>query len=170
MGYCSGSEGGFISDYHYRKASEYWRSLKSESSASVVTTPPVSTQDDGAANSATGANFGPTPSAAASPREYAGALALSGRIRAGGIWNIGQAELSRKGPRPPVQNGEYTLTLYDSAGIQLYGEPLATTHLNEGEESFWAARTPLPLRTAREIVISDAQGNEVLRQNLPELE
>ena len=54
-------------------------------------------------------------------------------------------------------------------GAQLYEEPLAPIQVSEGDESFWAARTPIPLRTASEAVILDPQGNEVRRQALPNL-
>lgn len=150
---------GFISDYNYRKASEYWLSVGSETSTNMVST---------AAASFEGAPTGEIQTA--STYTGTGSLALSGRIGAGGAWILGQAQLSGREPRPPTEDGEYNLRLFDSAGVQVYEEPLTVIQLTEGEESFWAARTPLPLRTAREIVILDGQGNEVLRQTLPSLE
>ena len=76
-------------------------------------------------------------------------LALSGQINADGVWSLGQVQISERGPRPPAENGEYRLLLFDSAGVQVYEESLAVIQLSEGEESLWAARTPLPLRPAR---------------------
>ncbi len=150
---------GFISDYNYRKASEYWLSVESETSTDMVLTAAVSSGEAPTGETQTVSTYAGT-----------GSLALSGQIGVEGAWSLGQAQLSERGPRPPAEDGEYLLRLFDSAGVQVYEEPLAIILLTEGEESFWAARTPLPLRTAREIVILDDQGNEVLRQFLPDLE
>ena len=153
MSYCGGIRS--ISDYNYRKAAEYWLSLGTGSSG--VSTSPVFTEKHDSQTYAT---------------EEAGSLALSGRIGAGGVWSLTQAQLSQRDPRPPAADGEFTLILFDSAGVRIYAEPLSITNLSDsnGNASLWAARTPLPMRPAREILILDSQGNEVLRQLLPELE
>ena len=88
---------------------------------------------------------------------------------ADGAWRLSQAQLSDRAPRAPAENGEFTLLLFDGAGVRVYSEPLALIEASQGGESFWAARVPLPLRTAREIAILDADGNEVLRETLPNL-
>ena len=173
MSYCTVAN--FISDYHYRKAFEYRRALKSRFGASMDTTSAVTTlAEAGAENQAVDGNFAPMSSATASDAESSGSLALAGRIGADSVWSLDQAALSLRDPRPPPLPGEHTLVLYDGAGVQLYSEPLAVTHIHThlrgDDESFWAARTPLPLRAAREIIIFDSRGNEMLRRNLPELE
>ena len=155
MSYCT--EIDFISDYHYRKAWDYWRARGPYSSTSSVTTAAVTT--DGT----------PTVSTQAASAEATQSLALSGGISAEGVWSLGQAQISERGPRPPAEDGEYRLILFDAAGVQVYEEPLALIEISDSDESFWAARTPMPLRTAAEVVILDAQGNEVLRQSLPDL-
>ena len=160
MSYCT--EIDFISDYHYEKAWDYWRRQGSYSSTSSVSTAAVTTEGttDGT----------PTVSTRAASAEAAQSLALSGGINAEGVWSLEQAQVSERGPRPPADHGEYRLILYDAAGVQVYEEPLARIEISDSDESFWAARTPLPLRTAAEIVILDPQGNEVLRETLPELD
>lgn len=166
MSYCT--EIDFISDYHYEKAWDYWRRngtySRSRSAASAAVTAEAA---DGAAPGIGGTPMGATVAAAAVETR---SLALSGGISAEGVWSLGQAQLSERGPRPPADDGEYLLILYDAAGVQVYEEPLAPVEIGDSADSFWAARTPLPLRTAAEIVILDPQGNEVLRQALPELE
>ncbi len=169
MSYCGATK--FISGYNYGKASEYWLSFEPGSGAGIstgtsVAEAPVEISPTADSDGGTGG----ISTQAASTSDATGSLALSGGISAEGVWSLGQAQLSERGPRPPAEDGEFTLVLFDSAGVQVYDEPLAVIQISEGEESFWAARTPLPLRTAAEIVILDPQGNEVLRQALPELE
>ncbi|MXY91011.1 MAG: hypothetical protein F4Y89_10810 [Gammaproteobacteria bacterium] len=156
MSYCT--EIDFISDYHYEKAWDYWREYGTYSRANSVSTAAVTTEGT------------PTGSTQAASSEAPQSLALSGGITADGVWSLSQAQVSGRGPRPPAEDGEYRLILYDDAGVQVYEEPLARIAIGDSDESFWAARTPLPLRTAAEIVILDAQGSEVLRQTLPDLE
>ena len=156
MSYCT--EIDFISDYHYEKAWNYWRGYGTYSSAGSDSTAAVTSRRTPA---------GPTQAAAA---EATRSLALSGVISADGVWSLSQAQISERGPRPPAEDGEYRLILYDDTGAQVYEEPLARIEISDSDESFWAARTPLPSRTPAEIVILDAQGNEVLRQTLPALD
>ncbi len=160
MSYCT--EIDFISDYHYEKAWDYWRRHGPYSSTSSVSTAAVTTEGTPTSGGT------PMSSTQAASADTAQSLALSGGISAEGVWSLGQAQLSERGPRPPAQDGEHRLILYDAAGVQVYEEPLARIEISDSEESFWAARTPL--RTAAEIVILDPQGNEVLRETLPELE
>ena len=101
------------------------------------------------------------------PPEAPGALALSGRIDAGGAWSLTHARQSLKGPRAPAPDGAHTLILLDAEGRELHREPLSAQALSHGEGGGWAARTPLPASPAREIVILDARGTAVLRQALP---
>ena len=166
MSYCT--EIDFISDYHYEKAWDYWRRngtySRTRGSASAV----VATEAAEGAAPAIGGIGGALPGTTlAAAAEETRSLALSGGISAEGVWSLGQAQLSERGPRPPAEDGEYTLILFDAAGVQVYEEALAPIEVGDSDESFWAARTPLPLRTAAEIVILDPQGNEVLRQTLP---
>ena len=164
MSYCT--ELKLISDYNYRKASEYWLAFGAQSGAgaggvrtsagAVTTASPAAEDSDAHAAEGTYAENGAS-------------IALSGRIGAGGVWRLTQAELSGRRPRPPANDGEYTLILFDAAGAQVHAEPLAVSSPSVGDESFWAARTPIPLRQPREVAILDADGNEVLRETLPDL-
>ncbi len=147
MSYCT--ELKLISDYNYRRAAEYWLAFGTQTNTSPVTS-------------------GPAPqNHTASRTGNEGSIALSGRISASGIWSLTQARQSTRQPRPPAGNGEHTLLLFDEAGVQVHSEPLAVLPLSRGDETFWAARTPVPPRDPYEIVILDTQGNEVLRQVLP---
>lgn len=162
MSYCGDFH--HITDYHYRLAAEYWLSIKAAANSGAATLPAGQTGEESSSGSA---QF---LTQAASSAGDTGSVALSGRITAAGVWSLSQAQLSERAPRSPPEDGEYTLILFDSAGIQLYSEPLTAMALSEGDDSFWAARTPPPLRAVREIVILDAAGDEALRQPLPELE
>ena len=161
MSYCDASL--FISGYNYSRAAEYWLSFRSEFSGFDGRELTASTAfgEEGAADA---------ESVQTTSTERAASLALSGRIGAGGGWSLTQAQLSDRAPRPAAEDGEFTLVLFDGAGARVYAEPLAVMEVSEGDEMFWAARTPLPPRAAREIAIVDARGNEVLRQALPDLE
>ena len=72
-------------------------------------------------------------------------------------------------PVDDTASRDHFFPLIADGGVQLYEEPLAPIQVSEGDESFWAARTPMPLRTASEVVILDPQGTEVLRETLPNL-
>ena len=152
MSYCTDDDKNFISDYYYRQASEYWLSFGTQSSTSAVRT----TRDDyQSAN--TQSIYSP---------DAEGSLAFFGTVRADGVWTLEQAQYSNRRSRPPASSESYILRLFDAAGIQLYSEPLGTSSLSEGDEAHWVARTPMPLRAVTEIVILDADGNEVLRETL----
>ena len=156
----------FVSDYHYRKALSYWLStaqtLDSAASSMVGPTGAASGLGPASTNLPT-ANPGQT----GLPSDTTGGLALSGVVDASGVWSLTHSQSTEKGPRPPSPDGEYTLILFDADGVELYREPLSVVRLSHGGEGGWAARTPRPMRPAREMVILNAQGVAVLRQILP---
>ena len=156
MSYCVDEDKHFISDYYYRQASEYWLSSGSQSSTSAVITNPVTYYGNGQSDNQT--------AAATANRS----LALVGMVNAGGVWTLEQSKYSERQPRTSTINGEHTLVLFDNAGIQLHSEPITVSDVSHGEERFWAARTPIPLRPATEIAIFDADGNQVFRESLPD--
>lgn len=160
MSYCG--DGHFISNYNYSKLVDYWLAQGIRTSTSMVTS--LAAGEDAAAGAIPGVN---SRRSAVSPAS-GGSLALSGVIDDAEVWRLDQARLSEKAPRQSAEHGDYTLLLLDSAGVRLYAEPLAVMHIKENGGRMWAARTPLPLRRAEEIVIVDAEGSEVLRQSLPE--
>ncbi len=153
MSYCAEYWWISISDYHYRKASEFWLAFNDQYSTSAVSTSFVLAAGSEARSSTKGID----------------SLALAGRIDAAGRWSLTQARHSRKAPRPPIRDGEFTLILLDSEEARVLSEPLAALRMTDGEDAFWLARVPLPLRTARQILIIDTQGNELLREPLPDL-
>ena len=177
MSYCT--ERKLISDYNYRLAAEYWLAWDAGTGAGAamsavgaeVEPPPGESAAPGDADALAGqgAAGGVSVQAAATEPDRA-SVAFSGVVDAGGVWRLSQAQFSARAPRSPPGDGEFTLILFDGAGVQIHSEPLTVMTPSEGEESFWAARTPPPLRPAREIAILDAQGNELLRQTLTELD
>ena len=152
MSYCTDDDKNFISDYYYRQASEYWLSFGTQSNTSAVRT----TRDDYQSANA---------QSIYSPNAE-GSLAFFGIVSADGVWTLEQAQYSNQRSRLPASSESYILRLFDAAGIELYSEPLGTSSLSEGDEAHWVARTPMPLRAVTEIVILDADGNEVLRETL----
>ena len=165
MSYCGTQQ--FVSDYHYREVSAYWRSEGPQQPAGVV--PTVVFGGDGFGVGGAAAN-GP----AAAPRQFVtapdrpGGVALSGRVDAAGEWSLTHVQRTEKGPRAPSADGAYTLVLFDADGLELYREPLAADALSDGPESGWAARVPIPPQPAREVAILNAEGVAVLRTALPE--
>ena len=167
MSYCR--EHSFVSDYHYRKASEYWRSTASATDTSAAHT--IETSGGESRWSPASANSPPpVTSQAGSDSAGTGGLALSGRIHASGEWTLTHAQTTEKQARAPPLDGPHTLILIDGDGVELYREPLSVNVFSEGGEAGWAARTPVPAQPAREVAILDAQGVAVLREELPVFE
>ena len=167
MSYCTVL--GFISDYHYEKAVSHWVQRTSDQDARLSQT---LKQAFNAFLSGAGSSgpFGASLDTVAAEQDADGGLALSGRVRSTGEWSLTHAQRTDREPRPPAPNGEFTLIMFDDDGEELYREPLSVIPYSEGGEAGWAARTPVPQRPAREMVIEDATGNEVLRQELPVLD
>ena len=166
MSYCRSES--FVSDYHYRKASEYWLST-----AQTVdpASPKVVAQTGVGGLGPASANRDPAEAGRPEPAsDSAGGLALSGRVDAAGVWSLTHSQPTEKGARAPAPDGALTLILFDGNGVELYREPLTVNDFSEGDEAGWAARTPAPARPAREVAILDAQGAAVLREVLPESE
>ena len=158
---CYGGKEKFVSDYHYRKAVEYWLGTVG-TTGGIGTVPHVG----GVSLGGQGPSSQSIASTSSPPMESTGALALSGRIDATGTWSLTHAQRSKMGPRPPAPDGEFTLILFDDDGLELYREPLTRVFLSQGLHSGWAARTPIPEPAARQLVILDSEGTTVLRANL----
>ena len=167
MSYCA-KDWRHISDYHYRKASDYWlgtaTGAASRTARTVVRGIAQRGLGSGGSNLSSPVAGPPAPDAAGE-----GGLALSGRIDAAGRWSLTHVQLAEKGPRPP-QDGDFTLILLDNDGAELHRESLAPSALSEGDVGAWAVRTPIPAPAPGELVIRDAQGEIVLRDELPALE
>ena len=185
MSYCGQYE--FVSAYQYRKAANFrlGRHLVTSASggrpfarsalAAQRTGTPVgqstSVPQQPAQGSDDVAGFGLSePEQLVLEADAGGGLALSGRIDASGLWSLTQAQTTARGPRAPPPDGSFTLILLDEAGEELYREPLSVNSLSHGDEAGWAARTPVPTGTARQLAVVDSAGVEVLRQELPALE
>ena len=167
MSYCRGIY--LISDYHYRKASDFW--LQAASAGNAVAVQPSGQTGGNSPRSLNSVNQ-PSPVArqGSSVSAAVGGLAMSGRVDANGVWSLTHTQRTEKGPRAPSPDGTFTLFLFDEDEVELYQEPLSISFYSEGSEGGWAARTPLPTRPAREVVIVDANGMTVLRATLPEYE
>ena len=166
MSYCGNLK--FVSDYHYRRASDYLRTRVPPRPAAASLLP---------AWTGGGAGLGPAsanPPSADGPlagpvSEVSASVALTGRIDAAGEWSLTHAQESAKGPRAPSPDGAYTLVLFDADGLELHREPVSADAVSHGPEAGWAARVPVTPRPARELAILDAQGIAVLRTALPAL-
>ena len=163
MSYC-GSEH-LISDYNYRKATEYWLGT-APATGDLTAGPPLSRFTPRGPEFSNSNQNSPAFGQQAPDAQDAAGLALSGRIDTVGNWSLTHVQRTQKGARPP-QGAGHTLILLDGDGSELYREPLAPSPLSEGDEGGWAARTPLPEVPARRVVILDPQGTEVLREALP---
>lgn len=167
MSYCR--ESSFISDYHYRKATDYRLRRASATRSSMAQS---LAQTGGLSPNGAGVSGGAPPvvvsQANADPAR--GGLALSGRIDRFGAWRLTHAQLTERGPRPPGLDGTFTIILLDVNGTELYREPLTPISLSDGGEAGWASRMPVPPRPARQVVVLDPQGETVLQDTLPLLE
>lgn len=167
MSYCR--ESSFISDYHYRKATDYRlrtaSATRSSMAQSLAQTGGLSPNGAGVSGSAP-----PIVVSQANADPARGGLALSGRIDRFGAWRLTHAQLTERGPRPPGLDGTFTIILLDVNGTELYREPLTPISLSDGGEAGWASRMPVPPRPARQVVVLDPQGETVLQDTLPLLE
>lgn len=167
MSYCR--ESSFISDYHYRKATDYRlrtaSATRSSMGQSLAQTGGLSPNGAGVSGSAP-----PIVVSQANADPARGGLALSGRIDRFGAWRLTHAQLTERGQRPPGLDGAFTIVLLDINGTELYREPLTPISLSDGGEAGWASRMPVPPRPARQVVILDPQGETVLQDELPLLE
>ena len=163
MSYCGSDH--LISDYNYRKATEYWLGTASATRGLTARPPVIRFTPRGSGLSSPNRNS-PVLAQQVPDAQDAVGLALSGRIDTAGTWSLTHVQRTQKGARPP-RGGGHTLILLDGDGSELYREPLAPSPLSEGGEGGWAARTPLPEAPARRVVILDPQGREVLREALP---
>ena len=164
MSYCGDSS--FVSDYNYTKALKY--RLLTGGPVGATAAQPLGQGVGGPRWSPQSADQPPTGVRRAIPASASGGgLALSGRVDASGAWSLTHAQGTEKGPRAPWPDGEFTLILFDADGVELYREPLSVTAFSHGGAAGWAARTPEPARSAREVVILNAQGETVLSEALP---
>ena len=158
MSYCGNEH--LISDYHYRKATNYW--LRTS-----TVTRTLGAQYQFRSLSAQGmqpSNQSPPTSGQAT--QGSGALALSGRIDSSGAWSLTHAQTTEKPPRSPSPGGEFTLILFDAGGTELFREQLAPATLSHGNEGGWAARTPLTNPATNQVVILNQQRVPVLRAEI----
>ena len=178
----------FVSDYQYRRALNYRRALHPAAAGvtGVGTPAPAGAAAQGGAGAVGGAGAAGQASAGSAGQAAPGAagqagsgslragpasteeggLALSGGVDSSGQWRLTHAVGTDRGPRAPAPDGQFTLILYDEDGAELYREPLSIHPLSEGGEAGWAARTPVPDSPAHEVAILDADGAEVLREEL----
>ena len=155
----------FPSDYHYRKASEYWLGTRS------ATVDPVDLNLARSSRIRVTQSSAPEGRLSANTERGAGGLALSGRVDESGAWSLTHSQTTEKGPRPPAPDGEFMLILLDDNGVELYREPFSVFALSHSGEAGWAARIPLvAARSAREMTILNDQGVAVLRSELPAIE
>ena len=122
------SEHKFSSDYHYRKASEYWLGTRS-TERDRVAGDALRSRPIRLGRSAT------TAGQAIVDSRNAGGLALSGRVDDSGAWSLTHTQTTEKGPRPPAPDGEFTLILLDEDGVELYREPLSVIAISHCSEA-----------------------------------
>ena len=167
MSYCG--QYAFVSDYNYRHASLY--RLRNHSATGTLGVQAFTQSGGTAQRTPRSANqTSPGTPRTIQASDAGGGLALSGRIGSSGEWSLTHAQSTDKGPRAPAPEGPFTLILFDGDGEELYREPLTISVVSHGGEAGWAARTPVPTRPVRQVVILDAQGVEVLREALQVLE
>ncbi|MDE0003907.1 MAG: M66 family metalloprotease [Rhodospirillaceae bacterium] len=168
MSYC---EPWFISDYHFRKAANHWLGTRAGTGPSARSSWKVhigsGTVSWGRAPMAAKSATVQTPQKRASDR--AESLAVSGRVDPAGRWSLTHAQTSRKAPRSPGSYESHTLILQDQEGAELHREHLAIYPVSVGGGAGWAARVPLPPIPAAVVLIVDAQGETVMRQELNDL-
>ena len=158
MSYCGNEH--LISDYHYRKATNYWLGTSTSTRA-------LGAQYQFRSLSAQGAqSSNQSPPTSGQPTQGSGALALSGRIDSSGTWSLTHAQATEKPPRSPPPGGEFTLILFDAGGTELFREQLAPATLSHGNEGGWAARTPLTHPAPNQVVILNQQRVPVLRAEI----
>ena len=148
MGYCNPD---YISDYNYEKAMGWGervrKALARNASATVQASPEGTVGEAG----------GPLDMAPAEPR----GLALSGIVDEHGAWSLYSSAPSMQPARNDMP-GEFTLTLYDDAGIELYRQSMGVEEISHSNMRTWAVRTPIQVREVHSVRIRDEAGELLL--------
>ena len=160
MSYCFPA---FISDYYYRQAADHWLAEAAQGSTIKVLNK---------AGAPSRGSLGVVPKRTPSPSEVEtisesdAGIAVSGHVDEAGRWFLSHTQRTRKSPRAPKFDSDFTLILQDAAGVEMHREPVTAQPLSHGDRAVWAARVPILPRPARLLLIIDAQGGTVLSEVL----
>lgn len=95
-------------------------------------------------------------------------LALSGSVDEHGFWSLFASSTSTMPPRIDAP-GNFTLTVHDDAGVELYRHPLATAEVSNPsthQTATWAIRIPMQPREVHTIRIRNTAGDLLLDNNV----
>ena len=137
----------YISDYNYEKAmgwGERVREALARNASATVQASPRGT---------VGESSGPLDMAPAEPRS----LALSGIVDEHGGWSLYSSAPSTQPARNDMP-GEFTLTLYDDAGVELHRQSMGVEEISHSNMRMWAVRTPIQVREVHSVRIRDEEG------------
>ena len=149
MSYCHPE---YISEYHYEKAMGWGDRIRTVL-ARNETTIAVSPDSDGVP----GKPRTPLDMAPLSPIS----LALSGSVDGHGTWRLFAWSTSTKPARVDAR-GDYSISLFDDAGVELYSQSLATSAISRSDKRLWAVRVPIQSRPIDAVRVRGKGGNLLL--------
>ncbi len=134
--------------YHYRKAVAWGDRVREVMARNRPAVSRASVADDAQA---------PLTLAPSEPRS----LALSGSVDQHGVWSLYSSAPSTQPARNDVP-GEFTLTLHDDSGVELYRQSLTAEDVSHGTTRVWAVRVPIQTRAVHAARIRDSGGGLLL--------
>ncbi len=169
MSYCQPT---FVSDYNYKILVAYLRSEVSIWPNDRAAQGPIASSGGGrpgpvAQSGPGGGEQSAGPGAAEQSRP---SLALTGAVDEYGAWSLLHIDASPKPPRqpprqPPAGTG-FVLILQDSAGKEIYRQPLMVAAASHGSGKIWAARIPWPKQAPKLLVILNDEGAALLVEQI----
>ncbi len=148
MSYCRPR---YISDYNYVKAMGWGDRVRKALVGNASTTVQASP------GATVGEAEGPLDMGPAEPRS----LALSGIVDEHGVWSVYSSAPSMQPARKDLP-GEFRLTLWDDAGIELYRQSMGVEEISHSNRRTWAVRTPIQVREVHSVRIRDEAGELLL--------
>ena len=148
MSYCKPA---YISDYNYDKAMGWGDRVREALARNAWGT--VRASPSGSAGGAQS----PLDMSPSQPRSWA----LSGSVDEHGVWSLHSAAPSTRPARNDVP-GEFTIALFDDAGVEVYRQSLAVTEVSHSTMHTWAVRVPIQAREVRAARIRNAGGGLLL--------
>lgn len=137
----------YISDYNYDKAAAWGDHVRER-------------QFRNRARAAAGAEesrAAPLDVGHAPPRS----LALSGAVDYHGVWSLYSSAASARPPRNDAP-GDFTIALFDDAGVELHRQRLAVEAVSHAAVRVWAARMPIQPRAVRAVRVRGPGGDLLL--------
>ena len=153
MSYCDPK---YVSEYHYQKAMAWGDRIREALQRNARGTSVAADTDAVGESPSEPINMGHSTPVS---------LALSGSVDIHGTWSLFDSATSTQ-PGRIDEPGEFTIALYDDAGVELHRQSLASEVVSHSNIRMWAVRAPIQSREVRAVRVRDASGDLLLDANV----